>query len=74
MNQLHEILGVSWLSSLQDLNGYDEPTEDSRGMRQRQLAFRAMPSAVEVRHLADYKNVAFLEKFISPSGRLLSRR
>ena len=54
-----------------DLNAYEERPRSSRTL-QREL--RAMPTVSEVRQAADYKNVAFLEKFVSPAGRLLPRR
>jgi hypothetical protein len=43
------------MTGMQDLNGYAEPAEGSRGLRQRQLSLRVMPSSTEVRQLADYQ-------------------
>ncbi|GAX75908.1 hypothetical protein CEUSTIGMA_g3351.t1 [Chlamydomonas eustigma] len=54
-----------------DLNAYAVP--NSRG-NTRQWPMRTIPSSLEVRQLADYKNVAFLSKFLSSSGRLLPRK
>jgi len=53
----------------EDLNPYmtSRPGSRVRGPR-------LMPGASEVQEQADYKNVAFLHRFLSPAGRMLSRR
>ncbi len=56
-----------------------EPLDASRGGRQQQrspLFLNTAPSSVEEvrRWGADYRNVSFLERFISSSGRIQSRR
>lgn len=54
----------------EDLNPFYEEAAQTRRAPQ----LRRMPSSQEARTLADYKNVEFLEQFVSDTGRLLPRR
>uniref|UniRef100_A0A7S3VN46 Small ribosomal subunit protein bS18c n=1 Tax=Dunaliella tertiolecta TaxID=3047 RepID=A0A7S3VN46_DUNTE len=56
----------------EDLNPFAELTASSKGrLAQRGRSQRPMPSAEDVLRTADYKNVAFLERFLSPAGKIL---
>ncbi|KAF5842232.1 hypothetical protein DUNSADRAFT_8632 [Dunaliella salina] len=56
----------------EDLNPFAELTASSQGkLAQRGRIGRPMPSVEDVLQTADYKNVAFLERFLSPAGKIL---
>jgi ribosomal protein S18 len=54
---------------LQELNPYSEEGLDGKRRRRG----RIMPHGSDAAEFADYKNVAFLEQFLSPAGKLLPR-
>eukprot|EP00798_Chlamydomonas_sp_ICE-L_P022910 gene22910-30087_t len=56
----------------QDLNPFS--TQEDGPSRFSGRKERWMPSVREAKTFADYKNVQFLEKYLSPAGRLLPRR
>jgi len=58
---------------VQDLNPYADTISSTKGQQRRMRSQRPMPSAEDVMQSADYKNVAFLERFLSPAGKILHR-
>lgn len=59
----------------QELNPYAEPPvlESQKKWKQTGNKARPMPSQEDVLSIADFKNVAFLERFMSPAGKILGR-
>lgn len=66
--KMHVVLDICPMYLQQELN----PFHKSDGQRVRRGG-RIMPSVQEVAMYKDFRNVAFLEKFLSPAGRLLPR-
>ena len=60
------------VNMLQDLNAYTPPSSSASRQRRQRIA-RPMPSAEEVSHVADFKNVGFLERFLTPAGKIMHR-
>lgn len=56
------------MRALQDLNPFADRTERKWARHP-----RPAPDPAVVRRLADFKNVGFLEQFMSPAGKLLPR-